>query len=40
MTLYYLTSDVATAPKCAGTCLTHWPPLLSTTTPVGMAGFS
>ena len=40
MTLYYLTSDVATAPKCAGACLTHWPPLLSTTTPVGMAGFS
>jgi predicted lipoprotein with Yx(FWY)xxD motif len=22
MTLYYLTSDVATAPKCAGACLT------------------
>jgi predicted lipoprotein with Yx(FWY)xxD motif len=29
-TLYYLTSDNATAPKCAGACLTHWPPLLST----------
>jgi predicted lipoprotein with Yx(FWY)xxD motif len=40
MTLYYLTSDVATAPKCAAACLTHWPPLLSTTTPVGMAGFT
>jgi predicted lipoprotein with Yx(FWY)xxD motif len=30
MTVYYLTSDNATAPKCAGACLTHWPPLLST----------
>ncbi|MGH7763053.1 MAG: COG4315 family predicted lipoprotein [Candidatus Dormibacteraceae bacterium] len=30
MTLYYLTSDLATTPKCAGACLTHWPPLLST----------
>lgn len=33
LTLYYLTSDVATAPKCVGTCITHWPPLLSTTSP-------
>lgn len=36
MTLYYLTSDVSSAPKCAGTCLTHWPPLLSTTSPTAM----
>jgi predicted lipoprotein with Yx(FWY)xxD motif len=40
MTLYYLTSDVAASPKCAGACLTHWPPLVSATTPVGAAGFS
>jgi predicted lipoprotein with Yx(FWY)xxD motif len=30
LTLYYLTSDSASAPKCTATCLTHWPPLLST----------
>jgi len=40
LTLYYLTSDVATAPKCTGACLGFWPPLLSTGTPVGMAGLS
>lgn len=41
LTLYYLTSDVAATPKCSATCLTHWPPLLSTGTPVlpsGVAG--
>jgi predicted lipoprotein with Yx(FWY)xxD motif len=36
LTLYYLTSDVATAPKCAGACITHWPPLMSTTSPSAM----
>jgi len=40
LTLYYLTSDVATATKCAGACLAHWPPLLSTGSPIGMAGIS
>ncbi len=40
LTLYYLTSDVAATPKCAGTCLTHWPPLLSAGSPTGMAGVS
>ncbi len=40
LTLYYLTSDVATAPKCTAACLGFWPPLLSTGTPVGMAGMS
>jgi len=38
LTLYYLTSDLGSAPKCTGACLTHWPPLLSTGTPTGMAG--
>ena len=28
MTLYYLTSDSATAVKCSGGCATNWPPLL------------
>ena len=40
LTLYYLTSDVATAPKCSGACLAHWPPLLSTANPIGMTGIS
>ena len=40
LTLYYLTSDVGSTPKCSGACLTHWPPLLSTGTPTGMAGLS
>jgi predicted lipoprotein with Yx(FWY)xxD motif len=41
LTLYYLTSDNATAPKCAGACVTHWPPLLSsgqTALPSGVSG--
>ena len=40
MTLYYLTSDVAAAPKCSAACLTHWPPLLATGTPVLPSGVS
>ena len=28
-TLYYLTVDTASAPKCTGACLTNWVPLLS-----------
>ena len=35
-TLYYLTVDVTTAPKCTGACLTNWPPLLSTGNPSSM----
>jgi predicted lipoprotein with Yx(FWY)xxD motif len=42
MTLYYLTSDSTTAPKCSAACLTHWPPLTSTTgqpaLPAGVPG--
>lgn len=38
LTLYYLTSDVAATPKCSGACLAHWPPLLSTGTPVLPSG--
>lgn len=41
LTLYYLTSDSTTAPKCTAACLTHWPPLLSTGTqalPSGVSG--
>ena len=40
LTLYYLSSDVAATPKCSGACLTHWPPLLSTGTPVLPSGVS
>ena len=40
LTLYYLTSDVAATPKCSGACLAHWPPLLSTGTPVLPSGVS
>src|SRR5579864_9496622 len=27
-TLYYLTSDTAATPACAGQCLNNWPPLV------------
>jgi predicted lipoprotein with Yx(FWY)xxD motif len=40
MTLYYLTSDNAAAPKCAGGCLTHWPPLISNGHPALPSGVS
>jgi predicted lipoprotein with Yx(FWY)xxD motif len=40
LTLYYLSADTAAAPKCTGGCLAFWPPLLSTGTPVAMAGMS
>jgi len=40
VTLYYLTSDVGSAPRCTGACLTNWPPLMSTGTPTLMAGIS
>jgi predicted lipoprotein with Yx(FWY)xxD motif len=36
LTLYYLTVDTTTAPKCSGTCLTNWPPLLSNGNPSSM----
>lgn len=35
-TLYYLTVDTTTAPKCTGACLTQWPPLLSNGNPSSM----
>ncbi len=35
-TLYYLTVDTTTAPKCTGACLTTWPPLLSNGNPSSM----
>jgi predicted lipoprotein with Yx(FWY)xxD motif len=41
LSLYYLTSDSAAAPKCTAACLTHWPPLLSsgqTALPSGVSG--
>jgi predicted lipoprotein with Yx(FWY)xxD motif len=40
LTLYYLTSDNSTAPKCTAACLTHWPPLVSTGTPALPSGVS
>jgi predicted lipoprotein with Yx(FWY)xxD motif len=40
LTLYYLTSDSATAPKCTAGCLAFWPPLLSTGSPVAPPGLS
>ena len=40
LTLYYLTSDNSSAPKCSAACLTHWPPLLSTITPALPSGVS
>jgi predicted lipoprotein with Yx(FWY)xxD motif len=36
LTLYYLTVDTTTAPKCSGACLTNWPPLLSNGNPSSM----
>ena len=35
-TLYYLTVDTTTAPKCSGACLANWPPLLSNGNPSSM----
>src|SRR2546428_1077261 len=35
-TLYDLTVDTTTAPKCTGACLTNWPPLLSNGNPSSM----
>ncbi|TAN33918.1 hypothetical protein EPN29_04605 [bacterium] len=40
LTLYYLTSDLAATPKCSASCLTHWPPLLSTGVVVLPSGVS
>lgn len=39
-TLYYLTVDTTTAPKCTGACLTNWPPLLSNGNPSSMVPLS
>jgi predicted lipoprotein with Yx(FWY)xxD motif len=39
-TLYYLTVDAATAPKCTGSCLTQWPPLLTNGNPSSMVPLS
>ena len=39
-TLYYLTVDTATAPKCAGACLSTWPPLLTNGNPSSMVPLS
>jgi len=39
-TLYYLTVDTATAPKCTGACLTTWPPLLTNGNPSSMVPLS
>src|SRR5712664_3787398 len=39
-TLYYLTVDSATAPKCTGACLSSWPPLLSNGNPSSMVPLS
>ncbi len=39
-TLYYLTVDTATAPKCTGACLSNWPPLLSNGNPSSMVPLS
>jgi len=40
LTLYYLTSDTTTAPKCTGTCLSNWPPLLSAGPPPSGTGLT
>ncbi|MGH7902744.1 MAG: COG4315 family predicted lipoprotein [Candidatus Dormibacteraceae bacterium] len=37
LTLYYLTIDSATQPKCTGACAKIWPPLLSSGTPSSTA---
>jgi len=39
-TLYYLTVDTATAPKCTGACLSTWPPLLTSGNPSSMVPLS
>jgi predicted lipoprotein with Yx(FWY)xxD motif len=39
-TLYYLTVDTANAPKCTGSCLTQWPPLLTNGSPTSMMPLS
>jgi predicted lipoprotein with Yx(FWY)xxD motif len=39
-TLYYLTVDTATAPKCTGACLTNWPALLTNGNPTSMVPLS
>ena len=38
--LYYLTVDTTTAPKCTGACLTNWPPLISNGNPSSMVPLS
>lgn len=39
-TLYYLTVDTTTAPKCTGACLTNWPPVLTNGSPSSMVPLS
>src|SRR5713226_362303 len=39
-TLYYLTVDTVNAPKCTGTCLAQWPPLLTNGSPSSMMPLS
>jgi predicted lipoprotein with Yx(FWY)xxD motif len=39
-TLYYLTVDTATTPKCTGACLSTWPPLLTNGNPSSMVPLS
>jgi len=39
-TLYYLTVDTTTAPKCTGACLSNWPPLLTNGNPSSMVPLS
>ncbi len=39
-TLYYLTVDTVNAPKCTGTCLAQWPPLLTNGSPSSMMALS
>ena len=40
LTLYYLTVDTTTAPKCSGACLSTWPPLLTNGNPSSMVPLS